>query len=127
MEISSKLVNFTTNIALSSEGVGANKNYKVGAILFRKKRIITAKANSYKTHTALAKLTKYPHLHAETNCILSQGLDNCNDLSLLVLRVRRPGIQLSMAKPCPICTELIHQAGLDKVYYSDWNGEIKCL
>jgi len=100
---------------------------RVGAILFEKSRILTAKTNSYKTHPALAKFTKWPYLHAETSCLLSHGLDNCSSASLLVLRLHLDNRTLSCAKPCDVCMGLIEMAGIRNVFYSDWDGSIKCV
>lgn len=122
-----RLLSVCARIAVSSLGVGANRNYKVGAVLFNKRRILSGKPNSYKTHTALHKISKYPHLHAETHTIISYGLDNCSGLALLVTRVRQPNNQLTMAKPCSVCQELIHNVNIKECYYTDWNGNIQCL
>lgn len=114
--------------ALLSEGVGSNRNYRVGAILFDKRgNIHASKSNSYKTHPILASFTKYPHLHAESSCILHRGLDNCDGLSLLTVRVRNPNEQLTMAKPCKVCQSIIEKVGIKEVFYTDWNGKLICL
>lgn len=124
--VSTALLDVARKTAQNSEGVGPNFNYKVGAILFKKKRLLKAKSNSYKTHPSLRHFTPFPHLHAESACIFSNGLDNCSGLNLLVVRVRQPNNQLTMAKPCKVCTALISDVGINKVWYSNWNGELIC-
>ena len=113
--------------ALTSEGVGRNKNYRVGAVLFKKKRILNAKSNSYKTHPFLSDYSNYPLLHAETACILSHGIDNCRGLDMLVTRVAGVHSHCTMAKPCETCQEVIAEAGLRNVFYTNWEGKIQCL
>lgn len=125
--VSSRLIEACKAVTMTGEGVGKRNSYRVGAILFDKKRIITAKTNSLKTHPALAKFTKWPYLHAETSCLLSHGLGNCSEASLLVVRLHRDDRTLSCARPCDTCASLLDLAGVRKVYYSDWDGEIKCL
>ena len=123
-----KLVELATKVALSSKGVGSNRNYRVGAVLFDKRhRVYAAKCNSYKTHPILSSFTAYPHLHAESSCILHHGLDNCSGLALLTVRVRHPNNQLTMSKPCKVCQNVISKVGISSVFYSDWTGNIQKL
>ena len=121
------LIESAKAVALAGPGVGPSRNFKVGAILFDKRhRILNAKHNSYKTHPFLTRWTKYPFLHAESSCILGYGLDNTDGLSLLVVRIRRD-LRLSMARPCVTCSQLASLANIKNIYYSDWNGDIKCV
>lgn len=113
-------------VCLAADGVGKNRNYKVGAILFKKGHIYAAKSNSYKTHPYLLHYSEYPYLHAESACILSHGLDNCWGLDLLVTRMLRSG-SFSMAHPCASCQSLIKDVGIKNIYYSDWKGRINAL
>ena len=115
------------NLAKESKGCGPNGVFKVGAILFNRNRIIKAKTNVLKTHPILSSFTSWPFLHAETNCLISHGLDNCKGLSLLVVRTNKKGTKLNMAKPCYVCEQLIYNSGIKHTFYSDWNGEVKCL
>jgi cytidine deaminase len=120
-----KLIELATQAAISSKGVGSNSNYRVGAVLFDKReRVYACKFNSYKTHPILCDFTTYPHLHAESSCILHHGLDNCSELSLLVVRVRHPNNKLTMAKPCKVCNHIISEVGISHVYFSNWSGII---
>ena len=114
-------------VALSGQGVGPRCAFRHGAVLFdRSGKILSAKSNSLKTHPKLAKFTDYPYLHAESACILGHGMDNCDGLSLLVLRVLK-NTQVSLSKPCIICQRIIEDAGLKSVYYTDVNGMVKRL
>lgn len=99
------------------------RNFKLGAVLFDKGVIINAKGNTRKTHPGLRYYTNWPILHAESRCILSHGLDNCNGLELLVVRINKAGL-LTMAKPCPVCQELVSDVKIKRVWYSDWEGRI---
>jgi len=114
-------------VALSGQGVGPRYAFRHGAVLFdRSGKILSAKSNSLKTHPKLAKFTDYPYLHAESACILGHGMDNCEGLSLLVLRVLKND-QISLSKPCVICQRVIEDAGLKSVYYTDVNGMVRRL
>jgi tRNA(Arg) A34 adenosine deaminase TadA len=114
-------------VALSGQGVGQRYAFRHGAVLFdRSGKIVSAKSNSLKTHPKLARFTDYPYLHAESACIIGHGMDNCDGLSLLVLRVLKND-QVSLSKPCVICQRVIEDAGLKSVYYTDVNGLVKRL
>lgn len=115
--------------AKTSEGDYA-RNYKVGAVLFNRKGIVLERrTNVLKTHTTLHSFSDYPYLHAESYCLISHGLNRCTeDLKLLVVRVRKPNDQLTMAKPCTVCQKFIKKTTkINQVFYSNWNGEIECL
>lgn len=114
-------------VALSGQGVGPRYAFRHGAVLFdRSGKILSAKSNSLKTHPKLVKFTDYPYLHAESACIIGHGMDNCDGLSLLVLRVLKND-QVSLSKPCVICQRVIKDSGLKSVYYTDVNGMVKRL
>lgn len=115
-----RLIEIATTVAEASEGVGgrSRKTFKLGCVLFDKRgRVVKAKTNSMKTHPKLAKLTDWPFLHAEQACILSQGVDNCEGLNLLVVRVRKDG-SFGNAEPCAVCKKLIKLAGVNNVIWS---------
>lgn len=99
-------------------------NARVAASLIQGTNNNRVWTNNAKTHPALLPFTPWPYLHAESNCLIHYGLDNCEDLALLVIRVLKSG-ELSMAKPCEVCTKLIKYAKIKNVYYSDWNGDIQ--
>lgn len=114
-------------VALTGPGCGGHSghNFRVGAILTRKSTILSAKYNSYKTHTRLSRWTPYPYLHAEQAAIFSAGWDDIlNDksgLKLYVARVHRDNT-LALAKPCSVCQAIISCTPIKEVYYSTKNG-----
>lgn len=122
-----RLIQRAKEEAEKSHGVGRSNSYRVGACLFNGPYVIKAKHNSYKTHPSLLSYTPYPYLHAEAACILGHGIDNCRNLNLLVVRVRCPNNQLTMAKPCESCMRLIKDAKVNQVFFTDWKGELQCL
>lgn len=113
-------------VALTSLGTGQRNSFRVGAVLIDRNRIVTAKSNSYKTHPLLVKYSEWPFQHAESACVLSHGLDNCDGLDLLVTRVDKKG-RLTMSKPCPSCTALMVDTHIRNVYYTNWEGQLECL
>lgn len=109
-------------VALSSEGVGKSK-FRVGAVLVhRRQGIIAARCNSYKTHPALLRFTKWPHLHAEAAVILSAGFDAAENSTIYVARVGRNG-ELAMARPCEeICLPLMRETGVRRAVFTTARG-----
>jgi len=111
--------------SLKSTGIGSNKNYRVGAVIFDKRgRVISSACNSYKTHPFVLKYSNYPFLHAETHAIIAGGLDNVHNCDIMITRVLLNG-QPSMAKPCPSCQRALKDCGIRDVYYTDWQGSIR--
>lgn len=111
--------------ALCSTGVGGkNKNFRLGAVLVRKKKILTAKCNSYKTHPKINKYYQWPTLHAEAAAILSLGMDNCEGTSLYVLRILR-NKDIALAKPCKYCMRLIDSVGIKHIFYTTSYGYLR--
>ena len=111
--------------AFKSKGTGRARNFRVGACIFNHK-IIIAKENTYKTHPFALKYSPYPYLHAETNCLVSAGLDNCKGCDIIIVRLKRDK-SLSMALPCLSCLRSLRYVGIRNIYYSDWNGNIQKL
>ena len=123
--IEEKFIESAKAVAIS--GVGTCKGgFRVGAVLLERGRIINAKSNSYKTHPLLTKYTEWPFQHAESACIIANGIDNCEDMDLIVTRVDKRN-NLTMAKPCDSCQALMRDANINKVFYSNWKGEFECL
>lgn len=57
-------------------------------------------------------------LHAEANvCRFARPGDK-----LIVMRFLANG-ELTMAKPCDHCEDIIREAGIRRVKYTDWNGD----
>lgn len=126
MFLTNRFIEAARAVALASNGTGQRNSFRVGAVLVDRNKIITAKANSYKTHPLLKKYSAWPFQHAESACLISHGIDNCQDLDLYVTRVTRKG-EITMAKPCPACEALIKDTSLRNVYYTDWKGNLEQL
>ena len=109
--------------AFCCPGFGQCKR-RLGAALVYKKQILTVKTNTGKTHPKLI-INPYPYLHAETNCILSVGLDNCHGATIYVARILR-NKHIALSKPCNNCMYWIQLSGIKQVYYTTEDG-YKCL
>lgn len=122
-----KIFNLTIDQAKLSPGIGSNKNYRLGACLFdKKKRILAIENNSYKTHPLVLKFSNYPFLHAEMSCLIHNGLDNSRNCDIMVVRLRKDN-SLAMALPCPDCEDALKQSGIRRVYYTTNQSELQWL
>ena len=103
--------------------VKSNHRYKVGAVIWRRKSLISTGRNypskSIKSYTK--EYMKYPHsIHAEVDAIIS-AKTNLKGASILVVRVTKAG-GLSMAKPCRWCIGYLSHVGINEFFYSIRNG-----
>lgn len=95
--------------------------HRLGAILLKGGAVISIGIN----HTGSSKiLRKYQHLrpqtlgiHAEVSAILGITKAEASKCVLIVGRVNSKGI-FGLAKPCPMCQEILREMGVRKVYYT---------
>lgn len=107
------------NIALNN-----GEPYHLACILKRGRSIVRIGTNSKKTHPRFGRQFKsgpkeVHTLHAEMDVLrFAQPGDD-----LIVLRFKADGT-LSMARPCECCQHHIKEAGIRRVHFSDWSGDI---
>jgi len=114
------------SVAMVSKGIGKRKNFRHGAVIVNKNKILSVGHNSYKTHPIMAKYTIFPHLHAEQSAIINLGLFNCAGTDLYVVRINRQN-DFMMSKPCIVCKRLIDEITIRNVYYTDRQGKHSTL
>lgn len=113
-----RILELATHVAKSGPGVGKHNNFRLGAALVDKKgRVVNTKTNLYRTHPLLAQFTDWPCLHAESHCVIANGIDNCYGLDLYVCRVLRNG-SYGSSKPCSVCQQVMEMAGIRNVWYT---------
>ena len=98
---------------------------KVGAILLNKnKTIVTATNLETKSHPIQAKFAERVGLHQKIYlnaeiAALVKCKEECD--TIVVARVNKQG-KIRLAKPCPICSLAIKEAGISKVHYTTNQG-----
>lgn len=110
-------------LGISEAEKSTHDKARVGAVIFRKKNIISSGFNKpFAWSNRLAReFRKWPHgIHAEAAAILSARTD-LKDADILVVRIGRAGA-LRLAKPCPWCAAYLKYVGIRTVIYSDENG-----
>ena len=100
---------------------------KVGAILLMKNRIISTGVNKEKkTHPFQARLAERVglfekiYLHAEIHALVNA---RANADTIVVTRMGgHSHDELRMAKPCPVCSLALEEAGIKNIIYSTNDG-----
>jgi tRNA(Arg) A34 adenosine deaminase TadA len=118
--ISDNFLNLSIETAKSSPS-----RHKIGAVLLKKSKVIATAVNlETKSHPWQAKLAKRVglcekiFLHAEISALIKAKEDVD---TIIVARVNKQN-KLRMAKPCPICSLALEQAGVSNIYYTTPEG-----
>ena len=98
---------------------------KIGAVVFKGKRIYGSGHNGIRSSSISRKHKKWEEsLHAEQAALLNLDWNKLKGFSILVYRINRNGA-IAMAKPCEMCQKLIKYVGIKNIYYTTNDGEIK--
>jgi deoxycytidylate deaminase len=98
-------------------------NFKVGAALMKGQRCVSRGRNFYKKSHPKSK-TIWNGIHAEFNCLHGLDPDKAKGCVIFVVRIMRNG-ELSMARPCDDCLELLNSYGVRAFYYTDYDGLVQ--
>lgn len=112
------------------------KRFKLGAVIFNNKKILTAGANTNKTCPSQFKYNHFRHFdntdyrevnaccHAEMAALVRlrrlYPRINPSSLSIFVYRENAQG-EYAMAKPCRGCEQALKDFGIRKIYYTGRN------
>lgn len=99
--------------------------HQLAAILYKGGSVIRVVSNCAKTIAYRKKYFQHgePSRHAELNAIHLIPRDVISGCSMFVVRVNKKN-ELRSAKPCEACAWSLFHAGIKKVYYSSYSGEI---
>lgn len=113
--------------AILSDGVGPQRQFRLGSVLVEKRRVISSGRNSYATNKFLGKFYQWPFMHAEADAIFRCGFERAEGCTLYVVRLQKNGNR-ALSKPCESCFSLLQYSRVKKVIYSIDNvqyGELK--
>lgn len=101
----------------------SNYHYKMGAVVFSGKRIISSGRNH--AHRWSGRVNpiykKWPtSIHAEVAAILNARVD-LKGSSILIVRINEKN-DLRLAKPCSHCLSYLNYCGINKIIYSVKDG-----
>lgn len=124
-----EILNSAISVAMASPS-----KKRVGSILLRKRKIISAACNyDKKTHPMQERYAilasrihdndvyaKKTYLHAELHCILRAREEGD---TIVIARVGgHGGKKLRNSRPCPLCTLFLKHHGIKNIHYSTPNG-----
>lgn len=119
------------NIARNMSQFSDLQQYKLGAVLISKGKIISKGYNSTKTHPEQKKynelrtninLDKANHyLHAEFDAIRKAKNTSLKNAELYIYHINRNGEQ-KLARPCAGCMNAIKEHGIKVIHYSTPDG-----
>lgn len=99
--------------------------FRIGAVIFKGKRIISAGHNGIRSSHIPDKHKNYMNsLHAEQAALLNIDWTKAKGCSILVMKISKKQGTLSNALPCPMCMTILKHVGISKIYYSNSEGEI---
>jgi tRNA(Arg) A34 adenosine deaminase TadA len=105
--------------------------FRLGAIIARKKSVISYGVNSKRTHPLQHKFSSRPHispwLHAEVHAISLARVGDLIDADIYVARIIQDGT-IANSRPCEGCLRALHHYGISRMWYYD-NGKFykECL
>ncbi len=100
--------------------LSSNDKFRVGAAIFRGRRLISMGwNNTWKTHPDSK--ARFQAVHAEFEAIKGNYKYDLIGATLYVVRLSNAN-RRGMAKPCKHCQEVIAASGIRNVVYTDQNG-----
>tara|TARA_R100000008_G_scaffold40816_1_gene23443 strand:+ start:1977 stop:2324 length:348 start_codon:yes stop_codon:yes gene_type:complete len=101
----------------SEKGYG---KFQLGAAIYSKKgKLISSGWNKHKTHPKFGSFL-FKNLHAEGDALIKALKTRKSLKGSYIVVYRKRG---NRAKPCSCCENMLREAGIEKVYYTD--GEYK--
>jgi len=98
----------------------SNFKYKLGAVIIKHGKIISAGTNTGKTHPLVRKYFRHGTIHAEVAAIIKyrHNKEILKDADIFIFRFTKEGYP-ALAKPCAQCTLLLHEYGIRRAFWTD--------
>lgn len=93
--------------------------HHIGGVLVKKSKVISVGFNKCKSHPKSN--APYRHIHCELDCILGVDKEDLEGAHIYLYRQTKAG-EIALSRPCKWCHELLKQAGIKTVYYTDYGG-----
>ena len=100
--------------------------YKVGAVIFKGKKIISCGYNDIRSFSKINNKYKkhFTSCHAEQFALMNiPNKKNIKNASIFIIRLNISG-KTSLAKPCEYCLKTIKSFNIKKIYYSNKKKKI---
>lgn len=96
-----------------------HNDFKHGAVIIKKNRVLAVGYNQNKTHTR--SLHSHRHIHAEMAAAFKLSLKALENATIYVWRAHHDGSN-AMSRPCPSCLKILTQVGIKRMVYSTNQG-----
>lgn len=108
------------------EAEASTYKVRIGAVIFKGSRILASGHNGIRSSRIHPLHKHYKNaLHAEQDAILKiKDWSTLKGCSILVIKVSKTKGNLSMARPCEMCQQLLNHVGIKTMYFSNNKGEI---
>lgn len=120
------------DVACAAARTSNHSKYKVGAVLVKRKQIISVGVNSQsrshplqKRYNALRKSLTAPihdNIHAEMDAIIKTNVFDLTDASIFVYRGTQSG--KANSRPCEACSQALRDKGIKHIYYTTVDGYV---
>ncbi len=112
--------------AIEASRYSDHPNHKMGAAIYYKNKFLSAGHNLVaKTHPIMVQLNSKKTTHAELAAILKiRHKQDLNGTTIAVYRANKQG-ELALARPCPVCRELLRLHGVKWIVYTTPHGYTK--
>ena len=107
--------------------MSTHRRFKVGAVIVQKNKLISAGANSDKSHPIQKRYDKergfktHHSCHAEVRAILNSKLNSLTGCTVYVYRETKNGV-LGKSRPCPACIKMLRDYGIKRMCYTTEEG-----
>ena len=93
---------------------------KLGACILSKNRVISVGFNQrFKTNPFIRKFDPHKTIHAEMSAIFRiKNKSLLKGATMVVYREKNEDKSIGMAKPCPVCQEIMKHYGFEKMIYT---------
>lgn len=99
-----------------------NRRHRHFSFLCRRTHIIAyGYAQKSKTHPKVSRWFRYNSIHSEFDALRHVWGEDLSGMYLVNIRIKLDG-SLSLSRPCPCCTRMLLESGIERVYYSKSDG-----
>jgi len=108
-------------LAIRAAGYSDNRRFKMGAVIFKRNRVVSFGCNLSKTHPKSNNAWKT--IHAEMDALRGEEPIDLIRASILVIRVTKTG-KLATSRPCLDCQNLLRGFDIQEMFYVNGDRSI---
>jgi pyrimidine deaminase RibD-like protein len=98
---------------------GIHPNHHMSAVIVKGGRVLNKKPN-----ILLNRKVKYNGKHAEERALNIKNRENLIGATIIITRKNHRNERRTMSRPCQRCYASLVKAGIKKIVYINWDGQI---